>query len=339
MLGKQASDLCTSTLTQYFVREYFAEGRWREYIDDLVGIYRERRDAMLDALERHFPARRRGRSPRAGSSSGRRCPTTSTPPTCSPRRCARTSPSSPARPRTSTAAAASMRLNFSALQRGGDPRGHPADRRRHRRAGGALTTGSSNRARRWSPTHPEPAASAVPVHAGRRPSPGRADEGRGAERRPVTGARRCRCAPGPGSRTRSRALGHEVVAIDADEALVRELKDERPDVAFIALHGPGGEDGTVQALLEMLGISYTGPGVAACVRCTDKVVAKHRCARPGYQRPTGSPSEPPPSASWGRRRVRRDRGRLGLPLVVKPAARRLRSGSPVRRLGRRRPRP
>jgi 2-aminoadipate transaminase len=56
VLGKQAADLCTSTLTQYFVAEYFAEGRWRQYVDDLVGIYRERRDAMLDALERHFPS-------------------------------------------------------------------------------------------------------------------------------------------------------------------------------------------------------------------------------------------------------------------------------------------
>jgi 2-aminoadipate transaminase len=55
VLGKQASDLCTSTLTQYFVREYFAEGRWREYITNLCGVYSERRDAMLDALGRHFP--------------------------------------------------------------------------------------------------------------------------------------------------------------------------------------------------------------------------------------------------------------------------------------------
>jgi 2-aminoadipate transaminase len=55
VLGKQAADLCTSTLTQYFVAEYFAEGRWRAYVDDLVEIYRARRDAMLDALDRHFP--------------------------------------------------------------------------------------------------------------------------------------------------------------------------------------------------------------------------------------------------------------------------------------------
>jgi 2-aminoadipate transaminase len=55
VLGKQATDLCTSTLTQYFVAEYFGEGRWREYVESLTGLYRERRDAMLEALERHFP--------------------------------------------------------------------------------------------------------------------------------------------------------------------------------------------------------------------------------------------------------------------------------------------
>src|SRR3954451_10830731 len=55
-LGKQATDLCTSTLSQYFALEYFGEGRWRDYIDSLCEIYRSRRDAMLEALERHFPA-------------------------------------------------------------------------------------------------------------------------------------------------------------------------------------------------------------------------------------------------------------------------------------------
>ncbi|MGH2956141.1 MAG: PLP-dependent aminotransferase family protein [Solirubrobacterales bacterium] len=65
-LGKQAADLCTSTLTQYFVREYFSEGRWRDYIDDLVGIYRLRRDAMLEALERHFPAEAEWTRPEGG---------------------------------------------------------------------------------------------------------------------------------------------------------------------------------------------------------------------------------------------------------------------------------
>jgi 2-aminoadipate transaminase len=54
-LGKQATDLCTSTLAQYFALEYFAEGRWRDYVDSLREIYRLRRDAMLQALERYFP--------------------------------------------------------------------------------------------------------------------------------------------------------------------------------------------------------------------------------------------------------------------------------------------
>jgi 2-aminoadipate transaminase len=55
VLGKQAADLCTSTLTQFFVHEYFADGRWREYVESLVEIYRGRRDAMVAALSRHFP--------------------------------------------------------------------------------------------------------------------------------------------------------------------------------------------------------------------------------------------------------------------------------------------
>ncbi|HYP56147.1 MAG TPA: PLP-dependent aminotransferase family protein [Solirubrobacterales bacterium] len=56
VLGKQAADLCTSTLTQHFVREYFAEGKWREYVESLVEIYRDRRDSMVGALREHFPA-------------------------------------------------------------------------------------------------------------------------------------------------------------------------------------------------------------------------------------------------------------------------------------------
>ena len=65
-LGKQAADLCTSTLTQYFVREYFAGGRWFEYIEDLIEIYRARRDAMLEALERHFPPQAEWTRPEGG---------------------------------------------------------------------------------------------------------------------------------------------------------------------------------------------------------------------------------------------------------------------------------
>ena len=66
VLGKQASDLCTSTLTQHFVREYFAEGSWREYVADLIEIYRGRRDVMVGALREHFPAEATWTEPQGG---------------------------------------------------------------------------------------------------------------------------------------------------------------------------------------------------------------------------------------------------------------------------------
>ena len=66
VLGKQAADLCTSTLTQFFVREYFAEGRWRQYVESLVEIYRGRRDTMLAALSRHFPPEATWTEPEGG---------------------------------------------------------------------------------------------------------------------------------------------------------------------------------------------------------------------------------------------------------------------------------
>ena len=66
VLGKQASDLCTSTLTQYFVREYFGEGRWRDYVESVSSIYRARRDAMVEALGRYLPAQASWTEPAGG---------------------------------------------------------------------------------------------------------------------------------------------------------------------------------------------------------------------------------------------------------------------------------
>src|ERR687887_1285633 len=54
-LGKQAADLCTSTLSQLMLQAYFREVRWRDYVESLTQIYRDRRDTMLDALAEHFP--------------------------------------------------------------------------------------------------------------------------------------------------------------------------------------------------------------------------------------------------------------------------------------------
>ncbi|MGZ4194681.1 MAG: aminotransferase-like domain-containing protein, partial [Solirubrobacteraceae bacterium] len=52
-LGKQAADLCSSSLTQSFVSQYFAEGLWESYLESLRSLYRGRRDTMLGALTEH----------------------------------------------------------------------------------------------------------------------------------------------------------------------------------------------------------------------------------------------------------------------------------------------
>ena len=80
-------------------------------------------------------------------------------------------------------------------------------------------------------------------------------------------------------------LDHEVVPIDVALDLIRRLREAQPDVAFIAMHGRDGEDGTVQELLEILGIPYTGSGVLACVRAMDKVLAKHLMIEAGIPTP------------------------------------------------------
>jgi D-alanine-D-alanine ligase len=69
-------------------------------------------------------------------------------------------------------------------------------------------------------------------------------------------------------------LGHPVVAIDVGADLVDRLTEAEPDLAFVALHGRDGEDGTVQELLEVMGIPHTGSGVSACIRAADKGLAK-----------------------------------------------------------------
>ncbi len=90
-----------------------------------------------------------------------------------------------------------------------------------------------------------------------------------------------------GARAQSalRQLGHEVVAIDVGPELVAQLLEAQPDAAFVALHGSDGEDGTVQGLLEAIGVPYTGSGPGACMRCTDKALAKYLMREAGIPTP------------------------------------------------------
>jgi D-alanine-D-alanine ligase len=68
--------------------------------------------------------------------------------------------------------------------------------------------------------------------------------------------------------------GYRVTRIDVDRGLTERLRELKPDVCFNALHGKGGEDGTVQGVLEMLEIPYTHSGVLASALAMDKVKAK-----------------------------------------------------------------
>jgi D-alanine-D-alanine ligase len=121
-------------------------------------------------------------------------------------------------------------------------------------------------------------------------------------------------------------LGHEVLPIDVGPDLVKRLVAERPDVAFVAMHGVGGEDGTVQELLEILGIPFTGPSAAACARCMDKVQAKDAIEDAARQAPADLKT--PEWFAFNQTAFRefgaadalgRLEETLGFPLVVKPS--------------------
>ncbi|HXR61529.1 MAG TPA: D-alanine--D-alanine ligase [Solirubrobacterales bacterium] len=115
-------------------------------------------------------------------------------------------------------------------------------------------------------------------------------------------------------------LGHEVLPIDVGADLVKRLTAERPDVAFVAMHGVGGEDGTVQELLEILGIPFTGPGAAACSRCMDKVQAKDAIDDAGLPTPHWFTFSQTAFREFGAAEaLDRLEETLGFPLVVKPS--------------------
>jgi D-alanine-D-alanine ligase len=116
-------------------------------------------------------------------------------------------------------------------------------------------------------------------------------------------------------------LGHEVVPIDVGPDLVERIQEESPEVAFLALHGPGGEDGTVQELLEILGVPYTGSGVAACIRSMDKVLTKHLLLESGVPTPEFFAFNETAFQGLGAAgALPAMEERLDFPIVVKPAS-------------------
>jgi D-alanine-D-alanine ligase len=111
--------------------------------------------------------------------------------------------------------------------------------------------------------------------------------------------------------------GYDAVAIDVTERLHRDLEDHKVAVAFLSLHGPGGEDGTVQGFLETLGIPYTGSGVRASAVGMHKAATKTLLAAHGIPLPAGTVVREcdRPSLAKVLRRTK-----LKLPIVVKPVS-------------------
>ncbi|HEY7401230.1 MAG TPA: D-alanine--D-alanine ligase [Actinomycetota bacterium] len=120
-------------------------------------------------------------------------------------------------------------------------------------------------------------------------------------------------------------LGHDAWLVDPAEApLVESLAEHAPDLCYLTLHGKEGEDGTVQRLLDVLGVPYTGTAPFDCELAFDKLLAKDALARAGVPTPVWAAVE-----GWALRDLGAGSAlgktieRVGLPCVVKPA----RSGS------------
>lgn len=111
--------------------------------------------------------------------------------------------------------------------------------------------------------------------------------------------------------------GYDSVAIDVTDHLHRDLEDQKIAIAFLSLHGPGGEDGTVQGFLETLGIPYTGSGVRASAVGMHKAATKTLLAAHGIPLPAGAVVREcdKPSLAKVLRQTK-----LKLPIVVKPVA-------------------
>jgi len=111
--------------------------------------------------------------------------------------------------------------------------------------------------------------------------------------------------------------GYDAVAIDITDRPHRDLEDQKVAIAFLSLHGPGGEDGTVQGFLETVGIPYTGSGVRASAVGMHKAATKMLLAAHGIPLPAGTVVREcdRPSLAKVLRQTK-----LRLPIVVKPVS-------------------
>ncbi len=118
-----------------------------------------------------------------------------------------------------------------------------------------------------------------------------------------------------------RALGYTVHALDVDGDFIDRVLAEQPRFVFVAMHGRGGEDGTLQDLLETLGVQYTGSDPLASALCMDKMLFKRMLRLHGIPTPAfHSFNETAFRELGGARTFPKLLEELKLPAVVKPVA-------------------
>jgi len=106
-----------------------------------------------------------------------------------------------------------------------------------------------------------------------------------------------------------QSLGHRVTAIDMDRDVAARLAEARPDIVFNALHGTPGEDGSVQGMLDLMGLKYTHSGMVTSVIAIDKQLTKQALVPHGI---------PMPGGRMVRSEELYDRDPLPRPYVLKP---------------------
>ncbi|HSA62978.1 MAG TPA: D-alanine--D-alanine ligase [Nitrospiraceae bacterium] len=111
--------------------------------------------------------------------------------------------------------------------------------------------------------------------------------------------------------------GYDAVVIDVTDRLPQDLKDQKIALAFLSLHGPGGEDGTIQGFLDTIGMPYTGSGVQASAVGMHKVITKTLLAAHDIPVPAGTVVQRGDAPSLT---AVLKAAKLKLPVVVKPAS-------------------
>ncbi len=286
-IGKQGADLCSSSMSQMVVEACLADvDLWRRYLDDIRGRYERRRDVMLAALESAMPEGATWTRPAGGLFLWATLPEVLDTTNLLARALRSNVAFVPGRAAyTDGRGGDSMRLNFSGvdeqeIQEGvrrigavvteqlelyGDMVGEPLPRRRAVDRGEPVGETAPEGALVQFPRRPRgraPVRVAVPLR------------GPSFERQiSIAGAQRVVHALGE--------LGHKAILIDVGRDLVEQLTDARPDAAIIVMHGAVGEDGSVQAVLEGLGIPHQAPSAAACRRVWDKAITKVCSMRQG----------------------------------------------------------